>query len=69
MKTEIYKSAKKELITNGINFSKNYYELNDEEKYLIKEAGKKIGYKSNYKGNRSVTSYVGRFFLMLQRIK
>lgn len=66
----IYKEAKKELESKGIDFKKNVYSLSDEQNRIIESAAKKYGYKVSGCGNSSIGRILhARFFLLLQRIK
>ena len=66
----IYKEAKKELISKGIDFTKNVYSLTDEQNSLLELTAKKYGYKITNVGNSAIGGILHcRFYLLLQRIK
>ena len=65
----IYKQAKKELESKGIDFNKNVYSLTASEEKLLEKAAKKYGYKVSSCGNSSIGCILhARFFILLQRI-
>lgn len=65
----IYKQAKKELESKGIDFNKNVYSLNSDDKSLLEKAAKKYGYRVSSCGNSSIGCILSaRFFILLQKI-
>ena len=66
----IYKKAKQELTSEGINFKKDVYELSSQDKELLESSAKEYGYKIASGGNSSL-GYIlhARYYLMLQRVK
>lgn len=66
----IYKKAKQELITNGLDFKKDVHELCSGDIKLLEASAKEYGYKVRSGGNSSL-GYIlhARYYLMLQRVK
>lgn len=66
----IYKKAKQELITNGLDFKQDVHELSSGEIKLLEASAKKYGYKITSCGNSSLGCIVhARFYLLLQKIR
>lgn len=66
----IYKKAKQELITNGLDFKQDVHKLSSGEIKLLEASAKEYGYKVLSGGNSSLGYIVhARYYLMLQRVK
>lgn len=66
----IYKKAKQELITNGLDFKKDVHELSSVEIKLLEASAKECGYKVRSGGNSSLGCILhARYYLMLQKVK
>ena len=66
----IYSEAKIELQKQRVNFNKDVYSLNSDEKNLLEKAAKKYGYRVSSCGNSSIGCVLSaRFFMLLQNIK
>lgn len=66
----IYKKAKQELASKGLDFKKNVHELSTPEEKLLEASAKEYGYRISSGGNSSLGNILhARYYLMLQKVK